>query len=95
MVEILQSYCQISSLEFCRNRSASGWFSLQLLASSHVCPEKGHEHKLQSGFTGFIKQSTERKIIMTVQTVSFPVGKVVITPNALDRLTPAVAERYQ
>jgi hypothetical protein len=30
---------------------------------------------------------------MTVQTVSFPVGKVVITPNALDQLTPADIQR--
>ena len=30
---------------------------------------------------------------MSVQTVSFPVGNVVITPNALDQLTPADTQR--
>ena len=30
---------------------------------------------------------------MSVQTVSFPVGNVVITPTALDQLTPADTQR--
>jgi hypothetical protein len=63
MVEILQSYCQISSSEFCRKRSSSGRFSLPLPVSPYVCREQGADQV----FIQRRSRVTERRFIMAVR----------------------------
>jgi hypothetical protein len=50
-------------------------------------------HTLHGGFTEFISILNQRKFIMAVQCASFPLGIVVITPNALDQILPADVQR--
>jgi len=45
------------------------------------------------GSQGSIQHLTKRRFIMAVQCASFTTGIVVITPNALERLTPADIQR--
>ncbi|MEI7807589.1 MAG: hypothetical protein WCJ07_03785 [Verrucomicrobiota bacterium] len=71
------------------NRTAQGNFPLPIPANPHVSPEKPQGHRLPVGFTGFISTLNQRRFIMAVQCASFPMGVVVITPNALNQLTPA------